>query len=117
MTTPLRPMSTGEILDRTFNLYRNNFVLFAGIAVVPPALMLMVQLPLPEDRVALHVSPTPSLTVTVPVGLVVAGATGATLTLTVTAWPVTEGLGVWAMIAAVLLAFTAVVVWVAVAAT
>jgi hypothetical protein len=37
-------MSTGEILDRTFNLYRNNFVLFAGIAVVPPALMLVVQL-------------------------------------------------------------------------
>jgi len=37
-------MSTGEILDRTFNLYRNNFVLFAGIAVLPPALMLVVQL-------------------------------------------------------------------------
>jgi len=44
MITPLRPMSTGEILDRTFNLYRNNFVLFAGIAVVPPALMLVVNL-------------------------------------------------------------------------
>ena len=44
MTTPLRPMSTGEILDRTFNLYRNNFVLFAGIGVLPPALMLIVQL-------------------------------------------------------------------------
>ena len=44
MITPLRPMSTGEILDRTFNLYRNNFVLFAGIAVLPPALMLVVQL-------------------------------------------------------------------------
>jgi hypothetical protein len=44
MITPLRPMSTGEILDRTFNLYRNNFALFAGIAVLPPALMLVVQL-------------------------------------------------------------------------
>jgi len=44
MITPLRPMSTGEILDRTFNLYRNNFLLFAGIAVLPPALMLVVQL-------------------------------------------------------------------------
>ena len=44
MSTPLRPMSTGEILDRTFNLYRNNFVLFAGIAMLPPALMLVVQL-------------------------------------------------------------------------
>ncbi len=42
--TPLRPMSTGEILDRTFNLYRNNFVLFVGIAVLPPTLMLVVHL-------------------------------------------------------------------------
>lgn len=34
MTAALRPMSTGEVLDRTFNLYRNNFQLFAGIATV-----------------------------------------------------------------------------------
>jgi hypothetical protein len=44
MTTPLRPMSTGELLDRTFNLYRKNFLLFVGIATVPPALMLLVNL-------------------------------------------------------------------------
>lgn len=44
MTTPLRPMTTGELLDRTFNLYRNHFVLFVGIATVPPALMLVVNL-------------------------------------------------------------------------
>jgi Membrane domain of glycerophosphoryl diester phosphodiesterase len=44
MSAPLRPMTTGEILDRTFNLYRRNFLLFAGIAVVPPALMLVVHL-------------------------------------------------------------------------
>ncbi|HUA14452.1 MAG TPA: hypothetical protein VMG31_04080 [Verrucomicrobiae bacterium] len=34
MTEPLRPMSTGELLDRTFALYRRNFGLFLGIAVV-----------------------------------------------------------------------------------
>ncbi len=34
MITALRPMSTGEVLDRTFNLYRNNFQLFAGIATI-----------------------------------------------------------------------------------
>ena len=34
MQTDLRPMSLGEILDRTAQLYRNNFVLFAGIAAV-----------------------------------------------------------------------------------
>lgn len=33
MSIALRPMSTAELLDRTFNLYRNHFLLFAGIAV------------------------------------------------------------------------------------
>jgi len=42
MNTALRPMSTSEILDRTFNLYRNNFLLFAGIAVLPPALKVIL---------------------------------------------------------------------------
>ena len=31
METALRPLSLGEILDRTAQLYRTNFVLFAGI--------------------------------------------------------------------------------------
>ena len=30
----LRPLSLGEILDRTFTLYRKRFWLFAGLAVV-----------------------------------------------------------------------------------
>ncbi len=34
MEPALRPMSLGEILDRTAQLYRSNFVLFAGIFVV-----------------------------------------------------------------------------------
>jgi hypothetical protein len=34
MVEALRPMSTGELLDRTFALYRKNFPLFFGIAVV-----------------------------------------------------------------------------------
>jgi hypothetical protein len=42
MTTALRPMTIGEVLDRAFNLYRNNFVLFAGIAILPPALNLVI---------------------------------------------------------------------------
>ncbi len=68
--TPLRPMSTGEILDRTFNLYRNNFVLFAGIAVVPPALMLVVQL-IEAGMVA-----TPGHPRAIGTGLAAAGAIG-----------------------------------------
>ena len=35
MTTALRPLSTGELLDRTFALYRSHFALFLGIFVIP----------------------------------------------------------------------------------
>ncbi len=44
MDLALRPMSTSQLLDRTFHLYRNNFVLFAGIAILTPALKLIAQL-------------------------------------------------------------------------
>jgi hypothetical protein len=44
MDGSLRPMSTSQVLDRTFFLYRNNFVLFAGIALITPTLTLMARL-------------------------------------------------------------------------
>ena len=34
----LRPLSTGEVLDRTFLLYRSHFALFASLAAVPAAI-------------------------------------------------------------------------------
>lgn len=34
-TTELRPLSLGELLDRTFSLYRRNFWLFVGIMAIP----------------------------------------------------------------------------------
>jgi hypothetical protein len=37
----LRPMTLGEVLDRTFTLYRQNFMLFAGIAAFPYLLLLI----------------------------------------------------------------------------
>jgi Membrane domain of glycerophosphoryl diester phosphodiesterase len=37
-TAELRPLSLGELLDRTFTLYRGNFLVFAGIMAVPAAL-------------------------------------------------------------------------------
>lgn len=36
----LRPLSLGEILDRTFTLYRKNFLLFLGITAIPHLLTL-----------------------------------------------------------------------------
>ena len=35
MTPTLRPGSLGEILDRTFEIYRSNFLVFLGIAALP----------------------------------------------------------------------------------
>ena len=43
MDSTLRPMSTSQVLDRTFHLYRNHFLLFAGISALPPAVLLLAQ--------------------------------------------------------------------------
>ncbi len=40
----LRPLSLGEILDRTFSLYRKNFLLFLGITALPHLLVLALNL-------------------------------------------------------------------------
>jgi uncharacterized membrane protein len=43
MATALRPLSTGELLDRTFYLYRSHFVLFVGIFALPHLCVLAFQ--------------------------------------------------------------------------
>ena len=40
----LRPLSLGEILDRTFTLYRGYFWLFIGISAIPRVLVLILGL-------------------------------------------------------------------------
>ena len=37
----IRPMSIGELLDRTFTFYRQNFLVFVGIMVVPQLFILL----------------------------------------------------------------------------
>lgn len=44
MMTSLRPMSLGELLDRSFFLYRKHFALFAGIIALPYLAVLGFQL-------------------------------------------------------------------------
>jgi hypothetical protein len=39
----LRPMSLGELLDRTFTLYKRNFWLFIGISVLPFLILLVLR--------------------------------------------------------------------------
>ena len=42
MSETLRPSTLGEILDRTAQLYRRNFLLFAGVAALPIAIIIAV---------------------------------------------------------------------------
>ena len=42
MAASMRPLTLGEILDRTVQLYRRNFLLFAGISFLPSALYVLV---------------------------------------------------------------------------
>lgn len=44
MPNPLRPLTVGELLDRTFFLYRRHFLMFVGIAGLPNLLLLAFQL-------------------------------------------------------------------------
>jgi hypothetical protein len=44
MPASLRPLTTGQLLDRTFQVYRQNFMLFVGIAAVPEVVLLLAQL-------------------------------------------------------------------------
>jgi hypothetical protein len=44
MQSALRPMNLGEILDRTFAIYRKKFLLFGGIAALPAAVMLAIHI-------------------------------------------------------------------------
>ena len=44
MPSQIRPLSLGEILDRTFQFYRKEFLLFVGIAAIPQTLVLGAQI-------------------------------------------------------------------------
>lgn len=41
MAADLRPMTLGEVLDRTFTLYREHFLMFVGITALPYLLLLL----------------------------------------------------------------------------
>ncbi len=43
MTATLRPMNLGEILDRTFQIYRASFLVFVGIAALPALAMMALE--------------------------------------------------------------------------
>jgi hypothetical protein len=50
----LRPLTIGEVLDRTFSLYKNHFWLFAGIMSVPYLILFLFQVGMAGLRFAPH---------------------------------------------------------------
>jgi hypothetical protein len=44
MPRTLRPLSLGKLLDETFNIYRQNFLLFIGISAIPNLALLLLKL-------------------------------------------------------------------------
>jgi len=57
MALVLRPLSIGEMLDRTFSLYRDHFKLFVGIFVVPQLAIFVVSFGM---QVIMHAATTSS---------------------------------------------------------
>jgi Membrane domain of glycerophosphoryl diester phosphodiesterase len=55
----LRPMTLGEVLDRTFSLYKNHFWLFAGITALPFSLLLIVEVAVAAASIASANAPVP----------------------------------------------------------
>jgi hypothetical protein len=102
----LRPLSLGEILDRTFSLYRRFFLLFIGISAIPRLLVLLMnlaQLFLTSFPATLSKVPPPNGLQTAPTitssgGIVaVAGLGLATLILTIIAYLLSQGATVTAV--------------------
>ncbi len=57
METTLRPLTLGEILDRTAELYRTNFLLFAGISSISAGILLvlsLIQIGAQEGAMSMH---------------------------------------------------------------
>jgi hypothetical protein len=60
METTLRPLTLGEILDRTAELYRSNFLLFAGISSIYAGIILvlsLMQIGAQQAALSLHTGP------------------------------------------------------------
>ena len=58
----LRPMTLGEVLDRTFTLYRERFLLFAGISALPFLVLMIFKFGLLLVERASLTNPTPGQT-------------------------------------------------------
>jgi hypothetical protein len=72
----LRPFSLGEILDRTFSLYRRNFLLFVGITAIPQLMVLAFNLAQTLWKGSMASKATPGQMIAMGATLVVVGLVG-----------------------------------------
>lgn len=72
----LRPLSLGEILDRTFTLYRRNFLLFAGIIAIPQLMVLAFNLAQTFMKGARAANVASSVSTSLGVTLIILGLVG-----------------------------------------
>src|SRR5579863_7078290 len=74
METTLRPLTLGEILDRTAELYRTNFLLFAGISSIYAGILLVLSLvQIGAQQAALSLHRNTALILVSVIGIVVLG--------------------------------------------
>ncbi len=76
-TTELRPLTLGELLDRTFSYYRGHFLLFVGIMAIPHVFLVALDLLVQAFRHANFTPPTspdPAATMTRISAMLVASA-------------------------------------------
>ncbi|MFY9560062.1 MAG: hypothetical protein WAQ52_07500 [Terriglobales bacterium] len=85
MPSDLRPLSLGELLDRTFFLYRKHFLLFVGILALPHLVVLAFQLTGVALQPGVGSLTTTSLLWTVATWIVVVGVAAASQGATVIA--------------------------------
>jgi hypothetical protein len=76
MAADLRPMTLGEVLDRTFTLYREHFLMFVGITALPYLLLLLFNFSTLLLSVGVNHHRSPNLVSPGMVGGFVAGAFG-----------------------------------------
>lgn len=72
----LRPLSLGEILDRTFTLSRRKFLLFAGIIAIPQLMVLAFNLAQTFMKGARTANVASSVSTSLGVTLIILGLVG-----------------------------------------
>lgn len=93
METTLKPMSTSQVLDRMFSMYRNSFLLYVGIAMMPQLCLLFGRMGL----LLVGQAPTSSPAAMIASGLAAVVGFAGFLVLAVVCYALASGASVYAI--------------------